>query len=232
MSNYQQAVIFTTINDFDGSTVDFRFAGQALPVGSIPIRIVQIQNPDWGTERIVLDLGSLEGAEKTAVDHETARVMLGLFGQLTDEDVEFVALNAPDCCFVHRGDYHWSFWASHDGKPELVERLVKAGADINFVQNGKTVLDVLESIIEVDEEGSWPWQKHVLPVYQALGAKRAHELSPKELADFAFKDEQRRVENERREAAKAARRNSQSKGWRRVERAEETAVAIEAIAEE
>jgi len=239
MSNdYTSAIIFTGMNSFDGQTVESRFAGQSLPAGSVPVRVFQIQNRSWGTERVSLDLVWMEGPMKAAVDHETAIVMLSLYGQLTTEDIAFVALNAPECCLVaNQWENHWSGWASQDGKAQLVERLVAAGADVNYVQNGKTILDILDDIVEGggschDDEGSWPWEHYVIPAYQALGAKRAHELAPEVIAAFAAEDERRRTENEQREAAKAARRNNQPKGWRRVQRVEEPVVADEAVAEE
>lgn len=165
--HHNAVVLFTNLEQ---TTQGWRLGGQALPQGSIPIAI-----EDQG---VISTIFGEDYTRRGRVKHDLAKIRVELFlsgdGYLLGVEGEFQAMMA----YNSRGkSFLWEWLGSTvfgSDVEDLVVELVRRGADVNEVHDGRSLLDY------VREQGE-NWEQSCLyetaAVLVKLGAKTAAELA-------------------------------------------------------
>ncbi len=191
-------IVFRSMYDpYKGTGISWRLHGQALPQRSVPIRFVLDDKPKLKLDDLleVSEGGSInrdmqyvdKGIYRKNVDRATA---LGLLDNIIvdlverpssfwDEYVRFIAEHLPEAVPLAVKDLSKS--KVEKCYLEMLSGLVKAGANINFIYEGKTAFDYA---IEIHDAIPHKWMsgnrdhaRNVIKTIEGAGAVTAAEAT-------------------------------------------------------
>lgn len=195
-------IVFRSMYDpYKGTGISWRLHGQALPQGSVPVRFVLDDKPKLRLFDIlaVPEGGSInrdmqyvdKGIYRKNVDIVTA---LGLLNNIItdlaerpsffwDEYARFIAEHLPEAVPLAVKDLSKS--KVEKCYLEMLSGLVKAGANINFIYEGRTALDYA---IEIHDAIPYEWMSgnrgHARNIIKAL--KDAGAVTAAEATDYTM----------------------------------------------